>query len=342
MKNKIIRILAVMIILIFNFLLFSSCSASVTTTTDETVQDEAKTEEVEPNGESEEPPTPTEVLPTETEEVQATVTIEPAVETATPTEEPVLEPLPPEPQTIEFQTEDGIFLKGKYYPAARNPSPTVVLMHWAPGDMEDMNEIAYWIQNRGLKGTSPNLGQQPWLDPTWFPEFPDGQSFGVFTFSFRDCDGGCVNFSSNRLLWLLDAKAAMQTGMGLDGGDPSQLAAIGTSIGADGAADGCFMHNDENENSCQGALSISPGDYLTLNYGEAVRNLMEETPPKPVWCFWANGDAGAAKSCNEASGDEFLAIEWSGAAHGMDLIRPGVDPNPLTKIIEFLSLIFGH
>jgi hypothetical protein len=342
MNNKISQPLTIFVILVAFVFLFSSCSAPTPIPTEEVDQEEQViTEDVEITGETKEPPTPTVELPTATEQVQPTDTPEPTVETATPTEELALEPLPPKPQTIEFQAEDGTLLKGKYYPAANNPSPIVVLMHWAPGDMDDMNEIAFWIQNRGLNGTSPNLGQQPWLDPTWFPEFPGGQSLGVFTFSFRDCDGGCVNFSSNRLLWLLDAKAAMQTAIELEGSDPSQLAAIGASIGADGAVDGCFMHNDEHENSCQGALSISPGDYLTLNYGEATGNLMEETPPKPVWCFWANGDAGAAKSCNDASGDVFLAIEWSGAAHGMDLIRPGVDPSPLNKIIEFLSLIFG-
>ncbi len=41
----------------------------------------------------------------------------------TPTFTPTIPPLPPEPQRIEFQAEDGTKLVGLYYPAAVNPAP---------------------------------------------------------------------------------------------------------------------------------------------------------------------------------------------------------------------------
>jgi hypothetical protein len=261
--------------------------------------------------------------------------------TSTQTEETVLEPLPPDPQEITFQAEDGFTIFGRYYPAVVNPAPMIVLMHWAPGDMEDWNEIAFWLQNRGLTGTSSNLGQESWLDPSWFPGMIEGQSFGVFTFSFRECDAGCNNFQINRPLWLLDATAAMQIAAGLEGVDSTKLIAIGASIGADGATDGCFRHNDLSMNSCLAALSISPGDYLTVPYADAVSSLMEETPPKHDWCLWATGDVGAAGACNSAMGDQYLSIEWAGSAHGMDLFRPEVEPNVLLKILDFITLVYG-
>lgn len=326
----------------FSLYLFSSCTISGDVTTERVAQKgETGTEEAEVEIILNEEAASTEFKPITTEELLITDTHEPSPLPPNATEEISLEPLPPGPHPIAFQAEDGVTLQGKYFPGATNPSPIVVLMHWAPGDMEDWNEIAFWIQNRGLNGTSSNVGMQPWLDPAWFPPFLDGLSVGVFTFSFRDCEAGCKNFSTNRSLWLIDAKAALHTAMGLDGVDPTQMVAIGASIGADGAVDGCFMHNDEFENGCLGALSISPGDYLTLNYGGATRNLMEESPPKPVWCLWAEGDTGAAKSCNEASGDHYQSFEWSGTAHGMDLIRKEVDPNALLKILDFLSLLLG-
>ncbi|OQX61997.1 MAG: hypothetical protein B5M51_06725 [Anaerolinea sp. 4484_236] len=121
-------------------------------------------------------PEPTAVPPTET----------PLPE---PTQAPTFEPLPPEPQEIDFEAEDGQVLHGRYYPAAVNPAPVLVLMHWARGDMNDWNEIAFWLQNRGLAGTSLNAGTAPWLTPDWFPPMFEGQSFAVFTFTFRGCAG---------------------------------------------------------------------------------------------------------------------------------------------------------
>jgi dienelactone hydrolase len=60
----------------------------------------------------------------------------------------------------------------------------------------------------------------------------------------------------------LDAKAATDAASQLEGVDSHQVVAIGASIGADGAADSCFLHNTQ-ATTCVGALSLSPGNYLT-------------------------------------------------------------------------------
>ena len=177
---------------------------------------------------------------TETEQVTATEAEatgeENAGEEASTAESGVsnLELLPPEPQIIEFNSADGYPLTGRYFPAAVNPAPLVVLMHWALGDQEDWAEIAYWLQNRGLSGKSPK--DAPWLDPSWFPPLGINKTYAVFTFTFRNCEGGCKGFP--RELWLQDATAAMRTAYGLEGIDKNLITAIGASIGADGAADG--------------------------------------------------------------------------------------------------------
>ena len=78
-----------------------------------------------------------------------------------PTQPPVIPPLPPEPQEITFQASDGQTLRGYYYPAAVNPAPLVVFMHWMGGDMSDWYKIAVWVHNRGLKNPFPNPGSEP-------------------------------------------------------------------------------------------------------------------------------------------------------------------------------------
>jgi len=277
--------------------------------------------------EDEQPAEPTATdTPVPTPEPTATPTVEP---TAEPTIEPTSEPpagLPPEPQEIQFQTSDGATLMGRYYPAAQQGAPVIVLMHWAGGDRNDWNEIAFWLQNRGLSGTSPNLGAAPWLEPSWFPAMPAEKSYAVFTFSFRsyedDLDGGPEE-------WLLDAQAGVQAARQLEGIDSSKVVAIGASIGADGAVDGCGANN------CLGALSLSPGSYLTIPYTEAVKTM--DDAGQTVWCFYAVEDKGSASACQSASGEHYQTAEWPGDPHGMILLSPDIDPSAMQMILDFLA-----
>jgi hypothetical protein len=255
--------------------------------------------------------------------------------TAEPTEVPPtgiptpegLPPLPPDPQKVEFQAEDGQVLMGTYYPAATNPAPTVVLMHWAPGDQNEWPAIAAWLQDRGLEVTP---GAEPWLDSSWFPPMLEGQSFAVFMFTFRGCDGGCSSYEPEG--WLLDAKAAMKTASELDGVDPTRMVAIGASIGSDGAVDACGK-------GCLGALSLSPGSYLGVPYDEAVAAV--DGAGNPVWCLAAEGDAESAPTCRSASGDLYGVTIYPSSRHGMQLIDPEVEPGALGLILDFLKLAFG-
>jgi hypothetical protein len=200
----------------------------------------------------------------------------------TPTSGP--QPLPGDPQEILFSASDGEPLQGTYYPAAVNPAPLVVLMHWVGGDKSDWYEIAVWLQNRGQANPFPNPGSEPWWDPTWFPALPADTSYGVFIFSFRDCEpyeAGCAGWTPD--VWLLDAQAVMLKAVELEGVDPTRIVAIGSSIGADGAADGCLYLEEQVPGSCKGAASLTPGDYLTLAFSEVVKQLGEKQTPIPVW-----------------------------------------------------------
>lgn len=247
-----------------------------------------------------------------------------------PTEES-LAALPPDPQEVAFEAEDGQVLEGHYYPAITNPASVIILMHWAPGNMDDWNEIAFWLQNRGLSGSSANVGQQPWLDPSWFPAMPEEKSYAVFTFSFRN---------GSREQKLLDAQAAFRAVHDLEGVDPLQILSLGASIGADGAPDGCFWHNEIFGDGCLGVLSLSPGSYLTVAYNEAVDKLGSETLAKPAWCFYATDDAASSEACQSASGEHYRMVEWQGGTwHGMELLDPARDPNAMQLILEWLALL---
>jgi len=279
---------------------------------------------------------------------------EPAVEEDAETlPEPAAPPLAAFPMRIQFTTEDGQELVGHYFAAAGNPAPTVILMHWYPGDQRDWLAIAPWLQNRqeelaesegwemaiGIDCDAQQAG--PWLDPTWFPPMPDDVSFNVFIFDFR---GHCESHLTvgDQADNTIDAKAAFAEVSLMETTDPDHIVAIGASIGADGAPDGCLLHNQSSD-TCLGAFSLSPGSYLGMEYAEVVRDLSgANVPPAvPVWCLASEGDVPSLKACDSASGDLYQKYLYSGSGHGMMLIAPETDPNPLVLIQDFLEETLG-
>jgi hypothetical protein len=253
------------------------------------------------------------------------------------------------PQRVEFQAEDGKKLVGYYYPSKYADAPIVILMHWAGGDLTDWCEIAPWLQNRADENPVkpercanagaglPSSMAATWLDPSWFPAMNVDASLAVFAFDFRDYGesdkgGGGPN-------WKLDAKAAFATASGLTGVDATRMASIGASIGADGAADGCFLYNQEKGSGCVGAFALSPGNYLGMSFAEAVSGLA----PVPTWCLSGELDTDSASACNGASGEGYRSVNYTGVGqHGMTLIAPALNPQPMELIQEFLELVFGE
>jgi hypothetical protein len=293
----------------------------------------------------------------EAEEAAAEEEAEPPAEVVEPTEapEPTEVPTEPalsaEPQRIEFQADDGKNLVGYYFPAAVNPAPTVILMHWAGGDNRDWVAIAPWLQNRPddlaafpdwaapIGADCPEQVTGEWLDPSWFSPMPAEASFGVFMFDFRDfCESekGMVN----REEWALDAKAAFDTAAELPGVDAHQLSAIGASIGADGAPDGSLLHNQASSTSL-GAFSLSPGGYFDMPYAEVVAELDAMEPAVANWCVTSVGDTYSLDACNSASGEHYQMFTYDDDAHGMMLVTPDRDPDPIVLIQDFLEEIYG-
>lgn len=244
-----------------------------------------------------------------------------------------LTPLPPEPQEINFEAVDGQPLTGRYYPASTYPAPAVVLMHWYPGDQNEWDIIARWLQNRGLVGEGDGV---PWRDPAWFPEMPPDSSLAVFTFTFRGCAGGCQK--PDPAGWLLDARAAMERATALPGVDPNRVVSVGASIGGDGAIAGCAWLVTQSGADCPGALSLSPGSYLIDNYQEIVNEVGQADPPRQAWCFYDQNE-DIAEVCTTPSGDHYRAEGWhDGYLHGLHLLNPNADPNPLDLLLDFLAI----
>lgn len=247
---------------------------------------------------------------------------------------------PAEQEILTIPTSDGELLNAIYYPAKDENAPLVVLMHWAPGDQNEMMAMARWLQNRGLGGASEIAASSPWLDPSWFPLLPEDISYAVLTFTFRNCEGGCQSLERDG--WLLDARAVAEFAYALDGSDPNQIIMAGASIGADGAVNACLHLNTIHPGSCQGAFSISPGNYLTTDYREVVQELGSLTSPVPAWCLFAESDVESAAVCENLemvnyTAYRFPANEVRGNGHGLNLVVPELSPNPLDLLVQFIQ-----
>ena len=284
---------------------------------------------------TEPPAAPTDAPPAATEPPAETQPAEtqPA-ETLPPTEPaPELSAQPAEAQRVEFQAEDGVALVGYFYPSKFVNAPVVVLMHWAGGDQTDWTKVGLvqWLQNR--------LDQNPIpMDQVEvYPPMPEALSFSVFTFDFRDfgesaaMDG--VPFSKLGPGWVMDAKAAYATAAAMPEVDPSRVAGIGSSIGADGVVDGCYE-------DCIGVLSLSPGNYLALLYNDEVKRVDEAG--KPVWCVAAEGDGPAYAACTGAIGEHYFSKFYPGDIHGTALLMPPNNPPDIGQVIlDWLKTVFS-
>ncbi len=280
----------------------------------------------------------------------------PTPEPAQPVEDPASgawasqqPPLPADPQAVIINTPDDRTLNGWYYPAAVNPAPLVILMHWAGGDQYDWWEIAPWLQNRPGEYTPGEWSgtgiRGPWLDPSWFPALRPEASFGVLVF---DLSGFGTSPQGNNIPtdWLVDSQAAIEFAATLPGIDPDSILVAGASIGADGVLDGCVLASQAaGSPRCLGVFSLSPGNYLPAPfvYPEGARALADAGIP--VHCLAAEGDTAAAAICNALQPPNTLAVLFPGNAHAMALLAPEVQASqpadaggPLDALLAWLEL----
>ncbi|MFH2104417.1 MAG: hypothetical protein ABIJ39_13795 [Chloroflexota bacterium] len=254
-----------------------------------------------------------------------------------------LDPLPAEAQRVEFQAEDGTQLVGRYYPAKANPAPVVVLMHWAGGSMTDWERVGMvaWLANRSGALPDPVFASQTggrFDTPYGFPVMPGALSFNVFIFDFRNF-GESEQFPGESFAdlapgWLMDARAAYAVARTLPGADANRVVGIGASIGADAVVDACG-------DGCIGAFSISPGDFLAVEYRQAVRSAGQTG--RQVWCVASVDDPASAQACQGADAPFYRQFIYNRGGHGMELfmMETNLRPSLGQYLLDFLIQVFG-
>jgi dienelactone hydrolase len=179
-------------------------------------------------------------------------------------------------------------------------------MHWNPGTREDWAMLAALLQGMALSDPSSGSG-----------------GFPVFAFDFRG--HGESGGSSDNAGYLQDAQAALALMQTLPGVDPNRIVLIGASIGADAAVDVCTE-------TCIGAVALSPGSYLGVDFAEAVA----AAGSKPILCVASENDGSSADTCragDEAAQGAYEIQIYQGSAHAMEMFEGTEDGPALTDLI---------
>lgn len=277
-----------------------------------------------------------------TEEAATRTVTPPAVQAASETPSPTFT-LTPSPTVtlaadqlgtrVTFTAEDGRELVGYFYPAWKPNAPIVVLMHEYGNSQAAWKESAIipWMQNWGAQDPT---GQEYVYAGGRLPQMPKDLSFAVLTFDFRGHGESLPNLlmadlKQNAALFLMDARAAYAFAATLPGVDPNRVIGIGASIGADAVVDACA--------SCAGAFSVSPGNWLGMDYGQAVQSILARG--RPVRCMYAVNDGDAPKTCwSIAPGDLYLIFAYPGIKHGMTFFVPRkMEAGFGQNLLEFLQ-----
>ena len=123
----------------------------------------------------------------------------------------------------------------------------------------------------------------------------------------------------------MDARAAYQAAAAQPGADAGKVFGIGSSIGADAVVDGC--------DSCAGAISLSPGDYLGTSYADAMKSVTSRG--MPVMCVAAENDLTAFYKCKDLESAGFSKQIYSDGGHAMKLFRQSLNLEP--RIDELIA-----
>ena len=117
------------------------------------------------------------------------------------------------------------------------------------------------------------------------------------------------------------------------GVDKTKVFGIGSSIGADAVVEGC--------DSCAGAISLSPGDYLGTSYADAMKSVTRRGVR--VMCVAAENDLTAFYKCKDLESVGFSKQIYSDGGHAMKLFRqslnlePGIDELIARFLSDFLK-----
>ena len=223
---------------------------------------------------------------------------------------------PPAPETITFDSADGVQLGGTLYATSKPNPPGLVLVHMLGSDRDSWRPFAVRAQRAGFMCLALDLRGHGDSTRRKGPRL-----------TYRSFD------HNDWLATLRDIDAAKR--LLLDRGvDPGNLALIGASIGAN-----LVLHYGLDHTDIQAVVMISPG----LDYkGVTTQSEIVEFNTRPVLLMTSKDDSYSAASAATLKrlAPGFCELrEYNGAAHGTDLFA--TVPSVTNQILLWLRPIVG-
>lgn len=210
-----------------------------------------------------------------------------------------------DPEEVRFSAEGDMPVAAWYYPPlGEGPAPGVLLLHQMNADRSAWSPLIERLRT----------------------ERPD---VAVMAMDFPGHGDSGGDFSDEAAL--AAAEAALEEFRGYEVVADGQIIMIGASIGADAAVDACST-------GCAGAVSISPGGWLGIDYNEALSLISV-----PVLCLAAQNDGSTAQTCENGAGVGLADYEvhiYDGSEHGNTLAADDSatpEPAPTELIMQWLS-----
>lgn len=209
------------------------------------------------------------------------------------------------PQDLIIRAGDGRELPARYYPAAAEPAPVIVIAaDGTSGSAWEETGLVRWLQNRRADA---------YAAPDGFEPLPDTVSYGVLVYA---------QYSG----WEEAGRAAITAARELPGADPDRIITFGASAGAVAAAAVCA------EPGCAGALLFSPtASYDGIRFDALAEQL--QANGRTVWCISTTGDSG----CPAPEGSRHREIVYAGTGHGVETFSTGYAPQVGRDILSFLN-----
>lgn len=227
----------------------------------------------------------------------------PAASTPSPMMEAptITEPSPPESAPVTIEGAGGLYLHGIWQPTARANAPAVLLLHMYAGDSTDWDPLATRLRNAGiaslaidLRGHGATAGAEDWE------------------------------------LARQDVVAAHRWLAGQDSLDPSRIAVLGASIGAN-----LSLWLGAQQPDIAALLLLSPGfEYFRL----PITGLIEAYGDRPIFLAASDHDSYSADTvralAQSATGPVELVV-YPAAGHGTDMLV--AEPELTEEILGFLQ-----
>ena len=221
-------------------------------------------------------------------------------------------------QRVTFNLADGSEIVGSFYPPRVSPAPGILLVHQI-----GMDRLAWLPMVEVLQGNasrSTGVGQE--TDP----------NYAVFSFDLPDHGESAGDGSDEAII--AATKQALDLFRTMPGVDPDRIVIMGASVGADAAALLC-------REGCIGAISVSPGGYLEIQYTTELMGM----DTRPALCIASKGDVLPYTTCekgNAAARGKYQIQIYDGDYHGNWIILQNAiikpDPQPVPLIMEWLAL----